>query len=459
MKVVYTGSRNLYPYMKSTIQSLLDHNKVDWIYLLTEDDEFPYELPKNSTVINVSNQTYFPSSGINFTSPFTYFCLLRVCLAELLPKEDKVISLDIDTIVNDSLEEMWDIDLTGKWFAMCPEYIGGYRPFGKDKPYYNAGVAVYNLKQIRKDKIIPTLVEYLNTTYSRCMDQEAWNYYGQDKAVALPVRFNENPYTGYTDDPAIIHYCGNMNWQTDRKMYRHEYLDKYMDRCAHYMIHVCNDREWYVNDYLLPSMLAQGIDEKNIHVWHDKKCVGNLESFVASCEWIAKNADPSKSTWHIQDDVVISGRFREVTDDYELDGIANGFCNNIFDGYRTNYISKNVSASQMWFSFQCVLIPNDTAARFAYWFRNVCQKYWIYPELLDTGKCDDQMFRAYILEFEPDIPAHNIYPNIVDHVDYLIGGTIINAQRERDKYTAYWRDDALDESVKELEKALGGDMA
>ena len=94
MKVVYTGSRNLYPYMKATIQSLLDYNKVERIYLLIADDEFPLELPKGCkyTIINVSDQKYFSEYGINYTSPFTYFCLLRVCLADLLPDEDKIIS-------------------------------------------------------------------------------------------------------------------------------------------------------------------------------------------------------------------------------------------------------------------------------------------------------------------------------------------------------------------------------
>ena len=457
MKVVYTGTRNLYPYMEAAIRSLLDHNKVEKIYLLIEDDEFPLPLPDNCVCINVSDQKYFPDTGINYRTIFTYMCLIRVCYAELLPKEDKILQLDVDTIVCDDLTPLWNIDLTDKWFAMCPEWIGGYRPFGADQKYYNAGVALFNLKQIRKDKIMPKLVDYLNTTYARCMDQEAWNYFGQDKAVEIPVRFNETPYNGFTDDPAIVHFCGNVDWQKDRKMFRHEYLDKYLDRNADYMVHVCNDREWYVDGYLVPSMIEQGIRKEHIHIWRDKKCIGNLQSFVASCEWIAKNADPNRSTWHIQDDIVISSRFRDVTECEELDGLANGFCNEVFDGKRSNYISRDVTVEQMWFSFQCVLIPNDTAARFAYWFRNICEPYCIYPDLMtggNKGKCDDQIFSAYVKEFEPDIPAHNIYPCIVDHVDYLIGGTIINAQREKDKYVAYWRDAELDKCVEDLKAAL-----
>ena len=457
MKVVYTGSKNLYPYMKATIQSLLDYNKVDRIYLLIADDEFPLELPKGCkyTVINVSDQKYFSEYGINYTSPFTYFCLLRVCLADLLPGEDKIISSDVDTIINGDLTDMWNIDLTGKWFAMCPEYTGGYRPFGADQLYYNAGVALYNLAQIRKDNIVPTLVHYLNNTYARCMDQEAWNYYGQEKAVQLPVRFNETPYTGYTDNPVIIHFCGNMAWQRDQKMYRHEYLDKYIDRSQKYLIHTCNDREWYVENFLVPSLEAQGVDKSHIIVWHDYKSIGNLASFVASCKWIAENEDEYKSTWHIQDDVVLRDDFVEISKNY-YEGFANAFCNEQFDGERTNHIG-DITASGMWFSFQCIMIPNRVIKGFVEWFESGKAEE-LYPDYVHSGRCDDSLFREYIIHNEPGIPARNIYPCIVDHIDYLLGGSIINAKQRGDKplRVAYWRDDdgLLDKAVADLEAKL-----
>lgn len=457
MKVVYSGTRNLYPYMAAAIKSLLAHNKVETVYLLIEDDEFPYKPPKCCKCINVSNQTYFPSTGVNFTSPFTYFCLLRVCYAELLPDEDKIIQLDVDTIVNDSIEPIWDIDLTRKWFAMCPEYKSSYRPFGKDKKYYNAGVAVFNLAQIRKDNIMPTLVEYLNTVYSRCMDQEAWNYFGaESKAVDLPIRYNECFATGRTDNPAIVHYAGVKNWTRNRTMFRHEYLDKYIDRSQRYMIHSCNDREWYVTDFLVPSMIEQGIRKENIIIWQDKDCVGNLASFVGSCRWIVENEDPSDAIWHLQDDVVISKNFFEKTNEV-YDGMANGFCNDVFDAQRANYFGV-VPASGMWFSFQCVLIPNATAKRFVDWFENDCVPNHLYDEFVSTGRCDDTIFNKYILSKEPQIPAMNIWPCIVDHIDYLIGGTTINkstrGEGEKSKRIAYWRSQGLDEAVKELKEKL-----
>ena len=41
---VYTGTRNLYKQMVVAVKSLIRNSDVDKIYLLIEDDEFPYWL-------------------------------------------------------------------------------------------------------------------------------------------------------------------------------------------------------------------------------------------------------------------------------------------------------------------------------------------------------------------------------------------------------------------------------
>ena len=53
---VYAGTRNVYNRMLSPAKSLLMHSNVDKIYFLIEDDDFPYDLPKEIECINVSNQ-------------------------------------------------------------------------------------------------------------------------------------------------------------------------------------------------------------------------------------------------------------------------------------------------------------------------------------------------------------------------------------------------------------------
>lgn len=227
VNIVYALTSNFVEYAKPSMKSLLEHNPDAKIYLLTDEDVKP-DIPM--TVINVSQQNYFdPRSCVNLPNNFGgYINLLKVAYADLLPKLQKVIHLDADTIITDSLDGLWKTDVKGKWAAACLERWGNYKPFGND--YYNMGVALINLKQMRTDGIIPTMVEYLNTVHQPFADQDAWNKYGieQGKITVLDGRYNESGITGKSNDPAIVHYCGIRNWWGNHYMDRHEYLEKYL---------------------------------------------------------------------------------------------------------------------------------------------------------------------------------------------------------------------------------------
>lgn len=227
MNILYSASPAMYEYVGASIRSLLEHNKPTKIYIFAQDDEMPFDIPCKHEVINVSNQTYFPENSRNRSRQnwFTYMSMMRITAPELL-KANKVIYLDADTIICDSLKPLWDIDLTDKWLAWCPEVLGTYKPWGKQ--YYNGGVAVYNLQQMRKDNLTQLVVNKLNTQYYTYIEQDVMNEMAvPDMCVDIPVRFNECFCCGYTDDPAIVHYAGQGDL-TNRGIFRWEYLGKYL---------------------------------------------------------------------------------------------------------------------------------------------------------------------------------------------------------------------------------------
>ena len=114
MKVaVYAGTRNIYSDMLPAAKSLLIHSDVDKIYFLIEDDEFPYELPPEIECIDVSNQTYFDPNGPNYKSKCTYMVLIRAALSKVFPQYDTILSLDVDTIVNENINDIWNYNLDG----------------------------------------------------------------------------------------------------------------------------------------------------------------------------------------------------------------------------------------------------------------------------------------------------------------------------------------------------------
>lgn len=226
MIVCYAATKNLYPYLKAAIGSLLKYNDPEKVYVLCEDDNID-GLPEIVEPVNVSGQTYYRPDGPNMNSIFTYMSMMRLLYVDLFPDLDKILQLDVDTVVCDDLSPIWNMDLTGRWFAACPEYKGNYKPFGDYIRYYNVGVMVVNLDQMRKDGKVPEMVELLNRRRYWCTEQDVLNLYAVEQGLTkdIPVRFNETAFTGKTDDPAVIHYAGFPKWyQADPRMDRVEYL-------------------------------------------------------------------------------------------------------------------------------------------------------------------------------------------------------------------------------------------
>lgn len=230
---VYSGTRNLYEQMVWAAKSLYANSSVDVIHLLIEDDEFPYELPDYIETHNVAGYVMetFPESCVNADTHFTRMALVRVCYPELFPNLGYIVQLDVDTVCVDDVDALWGIDLSGLWFAAAPELFSGYNPYRADT-YYNVGVSVYNLDQMRADNAQTHLVSFINTVAANCVEQDALNYYGTmfQKIGDLPMRYNENRACGYTDDPAIVHYVGYMDWLTNPNLPRREYLKLYRDK-------------------------------------------------------------------------------------------------------------------------------------------------------------------------------------------------------------------------------------
>lgn len=219
MNVLYSATRGYYPYLKWTMRSLMEFNDAH-LFVFAEDDAIPCEFP--CEVINVGKTDCF--TGLNISKRFTKMSLVRVLAPKLLTV-DKVLYLDVDTIVADDLNAMYETDLTDKWVAWVRER-GFFKPFKRD--YFNFGVALMNLSQMRQDGVSERLVELLNTQRFTFGEQDAMNLIADGKYVELPVRYNESPCTGNTDNPAIIHFAGIRDWHMNNAMYRCEYRDKYM---------------------------------------------------------------------------------------------------------------------------------------------------------------------------------------------------------------------------------------
>lgn len=222
--VAYCGTRNVYDDMLTSAKSLLFHTPVDKIYLFTEDNDYDMqeELPPIFNVMNVSGQKVFPPDGPNYKNTWTYMCMIRAIYPTLLSSYSKVLSLDVDTIVQDDISDLWDIDISNAYIAGVPEPQRQKHP--DDPIYINFGVVLMNLDKLRQDGKQQEIVDILNRKKVDCPEQGAFNQACAGGIIPIPNDYNVTVYshiTGTPDTEKILHYAGHRFWKHYRSVRRY----------------------------------------------------------------------------------------------------------------------------------------------------------------------------------------------------------------------------------------------
>ena len=201
---VYCGTRNLYEKMIPAVRSLMENTDDVKVYLLIEDDEYPYDLPVE--VINVSTQEYFPKGSASYDNPWTYMVLMRAALHRVFPQYDRILSLDVDTIVAHDIGELWDIDIDDYYIAGCKELHKS-----SSNLYVNAGVMLLNLAKLRDGKG-DELIKALNENRYAFNEQDCINQLCRGGILEIPSIYNMNSWTEPTTAPKIVHFAGIKNY-------------------------------------------------------------------------------------------------------------------------------------------------------------------------------------------------------------------------------------------------------
>lgn len=109
--------------------------------------------------------TSCPISEEDHLTIATYY---RLLMAEVLPRNiDKILYLDCDIVINDSITELWNTSLDGYALAAVEE-LGCSLPdvyerleYDKQYGYFNAGVLLVNLHYWRKHGLTNVFLEYM----------------------------------------------------------------------------------------------------------------------------------------------------------------------------------------------------------------------------------------------------------------------------------------------------------
>ena len=202
---VYHATRNKYHDMYAAMKSLILNSNVEKVYLLIEDDEFPYEVPDKVECINAAGQEYILPTSPNYNCCWTWMVMLRAAFPKIFPQHDVVLSLDIDTIVVRNIDDVWDTDLTDAYYAAAVE--------AKSSEFYgrvntNMGVCLLNLAKLREDGMDDRILHELNTVQHSFTEQDVFNEFCQGHIAELSSDYNASAYTKHAVEEKIVHFAG-----------------------------------------------------------------------------------------------------------------------------------------------------------------------------------------------------------------------------------------------------------
>lgn len=170
----------------------------------------------------------------------------RILIPEILPKSvDRVLYLDCDVVVNDSLDDLFTMSLDSKSVAGCldtQDYdMEVFHRLGYERRlrYICTGVLLMNLKYWRTNNLKSQILEYAVGRNLKFPDQDAINHVCcNSKIVLSPMygvlvtyfrnkKFMKEHYKLLPlllASPQIIHYAGYQPWNYAKNKSAHGYL-------------------------------------------------------------------------------------------------------------------------------------------------------------------------------------------------------------------------------------------
>lgn len=153
----------------------------------------------------------------------------RMIVGQLLPQNlDKVLCMDSDMLVVDSLESLWNENLTDYYVAGVDSApgIAMMRKTLDIEPgtlYCNGGLFLCNLKSIREDYVEQQYVEYIKDVFSRgktlgAYEEEVINKVCYPKVLRLHPRYNLMTVNLVMSYDEFVAFRGVVNWYSKEEM-------------------------------------------------------------------------------------------------------------------------------------------------------------------------------------------------------------------------------------------------
>lgn len=253
--IFFSIDDNYVPFFKVALKSIMDNANKNFnydIYVLYSDlsngviDEINSLLEDNfkCEFIDMKPKLEEISNALftrDYYSKTTYY---RLFIPNMFPDYDKAIYVDADISVKGDISEFFNFDLGRNLLGAIPDesvqivpefivYVEKYLGVKHEK-YFNAGVLLMNLAELREFKFEEKFISLLKQIkFSVAQDQDYLNVICKDKVQYLPLSWNKMPFKNdnYTlDNINLVHYNLSFKpWNYDNIEYQelfHKYAAK-----------------------------------------------------------------------------------------------------------------------------------------------------------------------------------------------------------------------------------------
>lgn len=286
------------PFFAVALQSLIENASKEYNYLIkilhtnvqTEHIEQIKKYESKNVNIEFVDLSYYIEKvqdklyTRDYYTNTTYF---RLFLPELYPQYDKVLYLDSDIIVAGDISELYNTDMDTNLVAAAPDDIIQYNKVFQDyaelvvgvakyQHYFNAGVLLMNLDELRKFKFQEKFMYLLGTVkFSVAQDQDYLNRLCKGRVKLISHDWDVMPYVNEETKPEdikLIHYnFAYKPWHFEDVTYN-EYFWKYAKKTEFYD-EIIKIRNSYTEEQKFQDKEAEkGLAEIAMK---ENKCVGD----------------------------------------------------------------------------------------------------------------------------------------------------------------------------------------
>ncbi|MEI3435279.1 MAG: glycosyltransferase family 8 protein [Clostridia bacterium] len=256
--VFFAVDNGYIPFLSVALKSLIDNTSKENIYAIkilytnvTEENKIKIKKYETENIsiefVDLNKQLEEIKEKLytrNYFSNTTYY---RLFIPELYPEYDKAVYIDSDTVCLSDIAELYNTDMGDNLIAGIPDGVIQAIDIFKDyvervvgvadyNNYFNAGVIVMNLKELRDYKFEEKFIYMLEKIkFEVAQDQDYLNRLCKGRVKILDYSWNRMPVMGKTEGKInLIHYnLGAKPWYFDNVVYQ-EYFWEYAKKTEFY---------------------------------------------------------------------------------------------------------------------------------------------------------------------------------------------------------------------------------